>query len=105
MSGRSYTQGAAGKGPALVELTLEQRRAELPAGDDSVGWEQVPSVDPVTMDNITSGSVTTWTGSVEPPGGVGSRPYRVVVREYELIPRPKTSTPGRRLVYADALVV
>jgi len=129
VSGISYSEAGAGKGPSEVEVTVETRRPDV---EGDLAWTPVPdAVFPLTQPSpsvrtvlrgaaemlaITpQAKVTTWTGQVTLPQPRGSRRFRIVIREYErfftdepsgvnlgMMQLPKTE---RRLVFADAVEI
>lgn len=111
VSGRSYKAGAAGSGPAGVEVTLEQRRPQMPGSDDNLAW--VPATDqPAELAAHSGrGGITVWNGSVALPQPRGTVPYRLAIREYETLVISKPSRgiglkkTGRRMVYADTIEI
>jgi hypothetical protein len=51
----------------------------------------------------TVGSDTLWTAAITLPSARGSRPFRLLIEEYERFETGGTPTEQLRLVYADVL--
>jgi hypothetical protein len=105
VSGLSYADGPAGAGPATMEVTLEQRRPEMPEGDDILAWIPVPGLDPVALAPQPQGDDTLWLGELTLPQPRGSRPFRLAIREFERHIASETGAIGRRLVYLDTIEI
>ena len=113
VNGQTYWGRAAEDGTTLhvqsvVEVSVEHRRSEI--ADAVLGWEPEPiavveaeAIAPQIPPPIDPGPVI-WKGRVTvPPGGE----MRLVVCEYEEFAAdgPQDVTTGRRLVYADTIVL
>jgi hypothetical protein len=72
---------------------------------DDAGWTD--SAPPARMNpEPEAGAVGVWTGNVALPAAVGSRPMRVVVREYDILPdSPEPGRTTRRISYLDTIPV
>jgi hypothetical protein len=86
-----------GPGTATMTATLEM---QVPGSQNSA-WLPVAAV-PLTAHTF-GGPDTLWTGSVVLPAAHGSRPFRLVVREFESYPTDSSGGERQRLVYADIL--
>jgi len=105
VTGGATGMSSAGVGPEL-EVSVEVSNAQ---SKDELTW--LPALEaPVKLQQARGAA--RWTGTVTLPGDRGSKPYRLVIREYEVfealqpgitaVAAPQVS---RRLVYADALEV
>ena len=93
LNGLTYT----GPGTATMTATLEM---QVPGSPDSA-WLPVTDI-PLTAHTF-GGPDTLWTGQVSLPAARGSRPFRLVVREFETYPADSSGSQQQRLVYADIL--
>jgi hypothetical protein len=93
VNGLTYT----GPGTATITATLEM---QAPGGRGSA-WLPVADI-PLTAHTF-HGPDTLWTGSVVLPAARGSRPFRLVIREFETYPTDSSGGARQRLVYADIL--
>jgi hypothetical protein len=80
-----------------MRATLEM---QVPGSRDSA-WLPVAGI-PLTAHTF-SGPDTLWTGSVVLPAARGSRPFRLVIREFEAYSTDSSGGEQQRLVYADIL--
>ncbi|MBI2322219.1 MAG: hypothetical protein HYU88_09075 [Chloroflexi bacterium] len=105
LSGVSYASSAAGSGPGVVEASVEERLAGV---EGDLGWVPVPGLlgrpVPLLPQPGTRGT-TQWAGQVTLPAARGSRPFRLVIREFERYRPAAGQGLVRRLVYADALEI
>jgi hypothetical protein len=89
-----------GPGQALMTATLQTQ----PLGGGDLAWVPV-SVMALTPDNST-GLNTLWTADITLPAPRGTRPFRLLIEEFETFP---TDFDGkgqqRRLTYADVLQI
>lgn len=109
VSGASYIASGAGTGPSQMEVAVETRDPEV-KGD--LGWIPVPDgVFPLQSSRTRQGP-TVWSGEITLPEPRGAKPFRLVIKEYELFAveggrlmtvAPAQREPKRRLVYADSL--
>ena len=101
-----YERSAGVRDGAIVEVTVEQRIEGRP-GD--LGWAPVTDgVFPLEIPELRSDATPVWTGPVVLPEPRSSRPFRLVIREYEQhlfmeTDRATENKTVRRLVYADIL--
>ena len=93
VNGLTYT----GPGTVTMSVTLEM---QVPGSQDSA-WLPVAGI-PLTAHTF-GGPDTLWTGSVVLPAARGSRPFRLVIREFESYPTDSSGGERQRLVYADIL--
>ena len=104
-TGRVFVGGLAPDGPTknYVTVTVERR---LPTILTDLGWEPVPFPDVTVAQDVATpqpGSVL-WSGKVQFPDTPAPGQYRIVIREFEVLP---DHTPGAiassdaRLVYAS----
>jgi len=112
VAGPTYSASAAGRGGSEVEVTVETRRPDI---EGDLGWTPVPDA----VSELPQGAVRAkgriWTGKVTLPEPRGSKPFRLVIKEYERfrVAGPPvallgmTSIPAteRRVVYAEALEI
>ena len=126
VTGVAYRASAAGQFPSEVEVTVET--ATGPEGD--LEWIPADDFDTVALDRLGGLGQKLWdglwTGEVLLPFERGSRPMRLVLREYEVLLGDGTKLPDgfdidgatmdeirtapepelrRRLVYADAIEI
>ncbi|HWI53752.1 MAG TPA: hypothetical protein VNT01_16565 [Symbiobacteriaceae bacterium] len=108
--GPGYNQSVLGRNTSEIEVTVETR---VPNVEAALGWVPASStVYPLALAE-DDGESYTWSGGVTLPEDRGSKPYRLVVREYErfladgLSQNFKTAAfvppTVRRLVYAAVL--
>lgn len=101
-----YERSAGVRDGAIVEVTVEQRIEGRP-GD--LGWAPVTDgVFPLEIPELRRDATPVWTGPVVLPEPRRSRPFRLVIREYEQhlfmeTDRTTENKTVRRLVYADIL--
>lgn len=111
VSGSSYTASGAGTGPSQMEVAVETRAPEV-KGD--LGWTPVPDGVFSLQVSRTRQGPTVWSGDVNLPEPRGTKPFRLVIKEYELFAvegagarlmtvAPAQREPKRRLVYADSV--
>jgi hypothetical protein len=93
ITGKTYR----GPGAAMMSATLE---TQAPGGGDTA-WVPV-RVFPMQA-YAWFGPATLWTAQITLPSARGSRPFRLVIEEFETFARDVTGTQTRRLVYADIL--
>lgn len=105
VTGSALGISSAGVGPE-IEVSVETSNAE---SKDEVTW--LPTLEAPVKLQQASGAAR-WTGIVTLPGDRGAKPYRLVIREYEVfealqagITAPAMPQSSRRLVYADAIEV
>jgi hypothetical protein len=93
MNGLTYT----GPGTATMTATLQM---QVPGSPDSA-W--LPVADIPLQKHTFGGPDTLWTGHVVLPSARGSRPFRLVIREFETYARDSSGSVQQRPVYADIL--
>ncbi|MCA9694015.1 MAG: hypothetical protein KC636_30795, partial [Myxococcales bacterium] len=105
---RVSVSGPAPRGGASSPLAAELRvRVEASQGEADDPW--LPADDPWTTLSQTqvSATVAVWSGAARLLAPRGQLRQRVVIEEHELLPRALggmvDASPGRRLVYADAI--
>ena len=91
-------------GPSIIEAQVEQRRDDMPFGDELFGWVPVPGVAPVELEyrQGIEGSPDFWAGEI-PIFEAGRQ--RIAIREYEQFGPKVSGKYQRRLVYAEAIDV
>jgi len=95
ITGKTYR----GPGSAAMRATLETQ----PPGGGDLAW--VP-VSVISLTPFTSfGPDTLWTAQITLPAARGSRPFRLVIEEFETFARDVTGTRQTRLVYADMVAI
>jgi hypothetical protein len=115
VGGLSYSATSAGKGPSLVEATIETN----PAGpDDEMGW--IPVTDgTVVLQSKPLGLYNVWRYELRPQRlkVPKHQALRLVIKEFEILPADSKNAQGqlmysmgkpfegRRLVYAEILKV
>jgi hypothetical protein len=74
---------------------------------DDAGWMDLDTTPPVPMNREPGGGpIGVWTREVALPTAVGSRPMRVVVREYDVLPdSPEPGRTARRISYLDTIPI
>jgi len=86
-----------GPGAALVTATLQTQ----PKGGGDLAWV------PVSVISLTAhtfdGPDTLWTARITLPAPRGSRPFRLLIEEFETFIKDLPESQQRRLVYADIL--
>jgi hypothetical protein len=88
-------------GPNEMDVTLEEHDPAIP-GD--LGWKAVTG----KQENLRSNPTATpylwrWEGDLALPEKRGSRPYRLVVREYERYAADPPDRRAERVVYVDTV--
>jgi hypothetical protein len=95
ITGKTYH----GPGLATVTATLETQ----PAGGGDAAWV------PIQIISLTRfqwfGPATLWTAQVTLPAPRGSRPFRLIIEEFETLARDESGGQIKRLVYADILSI
>ncbi len=109
VTGASYAASAVGPQSSQIEVGVEKKLENAGA----LGW--VPASDEAFALQRSKGrGIGGWTGTVTLPAARDSQPFRLVIKEYELLFTDKVQTgvltavrleAGRRLVYADALEI
>jgi len=112
LAGVAYRASGAGQGPSTVDVSVETRRPNV---EGDLRWVPVPNSIVQLTSRILSDTRVLWTGKVTLPEERGSRPFRLIIKEYEAFvgDRPTSTRPTiaviggteRRLVYADAMDV
>jgi hypothetical protein len=96
VGGNAYAVTPDGQTYGRVDMTVEWHAPGVP-GD--LGW--TATGDPHLLSpQVLDGGQIQWTGSVKLPGPRGSQPFRLVVREYDVL-----AGGVRRLTYTDVLNV
>ncbi len=107
VSGQSYNISKVAQAN-VVEVTLEGRRGNV---EGDLGWTPLQD-GTVELKHMRTRSSTLWRGKVTLPTARGSRPYRLVIKEYEVLQtdttvavmgRGRLMATERRLVYADVI--
>ena len=93
INGLTYT------GPGTPKMTATLQMQPLGGGD--LAWMPVASI-PLTAHTF-GGPDTLWTARINLPAARGSRPFRLVIEEFELFTRDAPGSQQSRLVYADIL--
>jgi hypothetical protein len=93
VNGLTYT----GPGIPAMTATLEMQ----PVGSGDMAWTPVAPI-PLTA-NTFGGPDTVWTAQITLPAARGSRPFRLVIEEFETFTRDVPGNQQSRLVYADIL--
>jgi len=93
VNGLTYT----GPGAASMISTIEMQ----PPGSGARAWIPVSSIS--MTPHIFGGPDTLWTAQITLPAARGSRPFRIVVQEFEIYTRDVQGSQQQRLVYADIL--
>ena len=86
-----------GPGQATMTATLQMQ----PAGGGDSAWTPVARI-PLTA-HAFGGPDTLWTAQIALPAARGSRPFRLVIEEFETYTRDLPGSQQTRLVYADIL--
>jgi hypothetical protein len=88
-----------GPGAAVMTATLQTQ----PPGGGDLAWV------PISVISLTphafGGPDTLWTAQVTLPATRGSRPFRLLIQEFETFIRDVPGSEQERLVYADVLVL
>jgi hypothetical protein len=87
----------AGPGAASMTVTLQMQ----PAGSGDLGWTPV-SVMPLAP-HAFGGPDTLWTAQIMLPKPRGSRPFRLLIEEFETFTKDVPGSQQTRLIYADVL--
>jgi hypothetical protein len=93
VNGLSYS----GPSTASMRATLEMQ----PVGSGDLAWTPVSSIPLIA--HTFGGPDTLWTAHITLPAARGSRPFRLVIEEFELFTRDTQGSQQSRLVYADIL--
>jgi hypothetical protein len=102
VAGLSYSRAQSAAGPSTVEVSLEERRANVdPDAAGELGWEGVAGSTTQLTGSAGPTGLAMWAGQITLPKGP-PRQIRVIIREFE---RFGPAATDRRLVYADAIVV
>jgi hypothetical protein len=95
ITGKTYH----GPGLATLTATLETQ----PIGGGDAAWV------PIQVTSLTRfqwfGPATLWTAQITLPAPRGSRPFRLVIEEFETLARDASGGQVKRLVYADVLSI
>lgn len=86
-----------GPGSAQMKATLEMQ----PAGGGDLAW--IPVSSSALTPRTFGGPDTLWTAHIVLPAPRGSRPFRLVIEEFEFFTRDTQGSQQSRLVYADIL--
>jgi hypothetical protein len=95
ITGKTYR----GPGAATMIATLEMQSI----GGGDVAWVPLQAMSLTAFAGF--GPATLWTGQITLPAPRGSRPFRLVIEEFETFTRDETGARQRRLVYADVLSI
>jgi len=114
LCGPGYTASGVGKGTSEVEVSIETRRTDVP---EEVGWIPVPNgTFPLAVTKVRDSEII-WSGPVTLPEPRGSKPFRLVIKEYERFAADAggsvflaaaavgRGSTVRRLVYASVLEI
>ena len=93
VNGLTYT----GPGAAMMTATLEMQ----PIGSGTFAWTPVASIQ--LTPRTFGGPDTLWTASITLPAARSSRPFRLVIQEFEVYTQDVPGSQRQRLVYADIL--
>jgi hypothetical protein len=93
VNGLTYT----GPGAPMMTATLEMQ----PVGTGDLAWTPVAAI-PLAPRSF-GGPDTLWTAQITLPAARDSRPFRLVIQEFELYTRDVQGSQQQRLVYADIL--
>jgi hypothetical protein len=112
LTGVAYRASGAGQGPSTAEVSVETRRPNV---EGDLGWVPVPNSVVQLTPRPLSDTRVLWTGKAVLPEERGSKPFRLIFKEYETFvsdgPASTRATIAaargteRRLVYADAMEV
>lgn len=119
IAGATFNKSEAQTDGGDFEVIVETRRSDI--NDPDLGWVPVPDADIQLMPHKVTDNLAPllWSGVITLPEPRGSRPYRLVVKEYErhinIEALYKTGGGagqtiaqrryGRRVVYADAIEI
>lgn len=95
-------------GGAFMEVTVEQQAPQIGPSSDELSWIPVPNLDTVmTASKIANSELSRWSAGFDLPHPVGSVPFRLIIREYELHPREwgVYVPPKPPSVHKDAVVI
>jgi len=93
--------GVSYSGPGTtVDGPLQHSKCK-PAGSGDLAWTPVTKT-PLSAHTF-GGPDTLWTAHITLPAARGSRPFRLVIEEFELFTRDIAGSRQSRLVYADIL--
>lgn len=95
ITGKTYR----GPGAATMMATLEMQ----PIGGGDVAWVPLETISLTAF--AWFGPATLWTAHVTLPAPRGSRPFRLMIEEFETFTKDETGAQQRRLVYADVLSI
>jgi hypothetical protein len=93
ITGITYT----GPGAVIMTATLQTQ----PPGGGDLAW--VPATVFPLAPRTFGGPDTLWTSPITLPSPRGSRPFRLLIEEFEVFRRDVPRSRQRRLVYADTL--
>ena len=119
------TPGNSRKPGTYMEVTLEQQAPQIGSSSGELAWVPVPNIDLVMAPGPLPNepNFVMWKLGFDLPHAVGSVPFRLVIREYELLPEgwgnydPNSGIPkarhadtqaqptGKRLVYAATIQI
>ena len=74
-----------------------------PVGGGDLAWTPVAAI-PLTAHTF-GGPDTLWTAHITLPAARGSRPFRLVIEEFEVLTKDSPGSEQLRLVYADILTL
>ena len=86
-----------GPGAPVMTATLQTQ----PKGGGDLAWVPVAAI-PLTAHTF-GGPDTLWTAQITLPAPRGSRPFRLLIEEFEVFTKDAPGSQQRRLVYADIL--
>ena len=87
----------AGPGAAVMTATVQTQ----PLGAGDLAWVPVSAV--ALTPHVFGGPDTLWTAAITLPAPRGSRPFRLLIEEFEVFTRDVAGSQQQRLVYADIL--
>jgi hypothetical protein len=115
VSGITYTNSSAEQRGSQVEVSIETRRPDVMDPAEDLGWAQVPDATFELTALVNEQGIGVWTGIVTLPEPRGSRPFRIVVKEFERFASDKDENPmvnrakqikgDRRVVYAETVEI
>jgi hypothetical protein len=71
-----------------MEVTVEQQAPQVGTSSDELAWVPVPNLDVImTPAAVPKTNYTVWSTHFDLPHAVGSIPFRLIIREYELYPQ------------------
>ena len=88
----------AGPGASTMRATVQTQPLGSPAG---AAWVPVGLV--TLAPQPLAGSYTLWTSEITLPAARGSRPFRLVIEEFESFSKDVDSGQQRRLAYTDVI--